>query len=114
TLSTLSPNPSDRQGNADPYGRMTGLAPAPINYKYADTASITVSGGSGGNTFNFNASGTTTVINTGSGNDHINVTDGGIVSVVTVNGQNGNDTFTVTGTLAGGSLTLNGGPPAFH
>jgi hypothetical protein len=36
----------------DPYGRITGLAPATISYKYADTSSLTVNTGYGGATVN--------------------------------------------------------------
>jgi hypothetical protein len=36
----------------EPYGRITGLAPATISYKYADTSSVTVDTGYGGATVN--------------------------------------------------------------
>jgi hypothetical protein len=45
TLGTLGSNPVDSEGNSGPWGQITGLAPANINYEYADTASLTVSTG---------------------------------------------------------------------
>src|SRR5205807_726628 len=60
TLSTFSPNASDSQGNADPYGKINGLAPADINYEYFDTTKVTIRGGTGGDTFNVLATGVTT------------------------------------------------------
>jgi hypothetical protein len=42
TISILGTNPSDSQGNSDPWGTLTGLAPSPINFEYADTSTVTV------------------------------------------------------------------------
>ena len=57
-------------------GQVTGLAPATINYVDNDTSSLTVSGGSGGNTFTVDGTITNTFVspaittlNTGSGDD---------------------------------------------
>ncbi len=99
-------------------GSLTGLAPAAINYVSNDIASLTISGGSGGNTFNVNSTASfhTTTINGGGGNDIFNITDSGLGTSSTnnMNGQGGNDTFTVTGALAGGAaLNIDGGSPSF-
>ncbi len=70
TLSTTS----DASGND--YGTITGLAPATISYKLADTASpISITGGSGGNTFNLDGGVSTQAINldAGAGDDTVNV-----------------------------------------
>ena len=57
------------------YGRITGLAPATIGYRQADTRGpITIDGGSGGNTFNvLGTINTTMILNAGSGTDTVNV-----------------------------------------
>ncbi|HUY91416.1 MAG TPA: DUF4214 domain-containing protein [Pirellulales bacterium] len=49
---SLQNTPSPLSGDADPWGAVTGLAPAAINYEYPDTASITIDGGNGGDTLN--------------------------------------------------------------
>ena len=85
---------------------------------YARFATLNISMGSGGNTFNVasTAAGTTTTVNGGTGNDTVNVKT--TASNLTVNGQSGNDTINVssnapsnTGMLAGitAPLTINGG-----
>src|SRR5581483_951882 len=71
TLSTFAPNPSDSEGNNDPWGAISGLAPAAINYEYADTAGVTISSGTAGDTFNVGATGVPTTINTGGGADTV-------------------------------------------
>jgi hypothetical protein len=38
TISTLGTNPDDFEGDSDPWGQVVGLAPAHINFEYADTA----------------------------------------------------------------------------
>jgi hypothetical protein len=48
-------------------GLLTGLAPAAITWDYYDTSSVTINGGSGGNTFNIESTGVPTTINGGSG-----------------------------------------------
>ncbi len=57
------------------YGRITGLAPAAILYKVGDTNAVTVTGGSGGNTFTvaFTTGLSATTLNPGAGNDTVNV-----------------------------------------
>jgi hypothetical protein len=92
----------------------TGL-PAAINYtagSSSEVTSVTVDGGSGGNTFNVlsTGSGTSTTLDTGDGNDATNVraTSGPL----TVQGQDGTDTV-VVGSLApllGGTLANITGP----
>jgi FG-GAP-like repeat len=41
-ISTLGTNPSDFLINMDPWGTITGLSPAAINFEYPDTGSVTV------------------------------------------------------------------------
>jgi hypothetical protein len=75
-------------------GTITGLAPATITYTDGDVSSVTVSGGSGGNTFiventaSINSAPVTT-LNSGIGKDFVTVhgTSGDLV----VNGQDGSD-----------------------
>jgi len=80
TLSTLGTNPSDSESNSDPYGQVTGLAPAAINYEYADTSALTLHGGVGGGTVNVQATaaGVTTSF-VGHGISTINVGNSGSV-----------------------------------
>jgi hypothetical protein len=117
TLSSFNPNGADSEGNNDIWGRVRGLsASADINFEYLDTASLTINGGSGGNTFTVNSTtmgmpGTTT-INSGSGNDTFTITATGLGSnsINIFNGQAGIDVFNVTGnTPAGVQLTIDGG-----
>ena len=65
--------PDDGEGNSDPWGFIHRLAPGDINYEYADTGIIMVDGGVGKNTYDVQATGTTTYLNTGSGDDAVNV-----------------------------------------
>ncbi len=91
----------DSLGNAS----ISGLAPAVITYGQNNIARVTVDGGSGGNTFNVQATVTNgllpiTTINSGSGNDTINVGDTAntlneIRGALTVNGQAGFDTLNI-------------------
>lgn len=96
---------------------ITGLAPAAINYVQNDVNSLTVNGGTGGNTFTVAATpsiGHTvpTVLNSGTGADTVAVqtTSGAGGSTLTVNGQNGADTVTIgnAGSTAGiaGAVTV--------
>jgi len=105
-------------GDADPFGTVSGLTPAPITYEAADTSSLTIDGGSGGNTFNvtdtptnqFGGSGGTAIaLNAGAGNDAVNVTGMGDGTTLAVNGQAGADTLTVTGVSAADSFALTAG-----
>ena len=97
------------------FGRITGLAPASINYKQADIHSPTIDGGSGADTFivvslPFQA----IALNTGAGDDTVimRATSGSLV----VDGQAGNNTligpdlaegWSITGANAGGVGGIN-------
>jgi hypothetical protein len=81
TLSTLVPNPSDPEGNNGPFGQVLGLAPAAINYEYADTTSLTIKGGTGGDTVNVLATGVP-VTYVGGGTSTINVGTGGTLQSI--------------------------------
>ena len=76
---------------------ITGLAPAPINYVPSEITSLTVNGGSGGNTFT--VTGTLAfaydTLNSGGGNDTVNVLATVPVSILTINGEGGNDLVTL-------------------
>jgi hypothetical protein len=85
---------ADRQNNL--YGIITGLAPATISYKLADTASpVSITGGSGADTFTVaeGPASQTINLNTGPGNDTVNVlnTLGGL----NLDGGGGHDTVYV-------------------
>jgi len=69
--------------------KIHGLAPADINYVSADTQSLTIDGGSGGNSFIVNSAGTglATIINSGAGSDTITVNPLAGGTNLTVNGQ---------------------------
>lgn len=72
-----------------PYGRVSGLAPAYIDYRERDTASLTVKTGTGANTINVSSSGTLTALFGNSadphsgGGDTINVGSGGTMQNIT-------------------------------
>jgi hypothetical protein len=100
---------------------VTGISPAALHLHDAGIASLTLNGGSGGNTFTVTSTPTlfTTTLNAGSGTDTVNViaTSG---STLNINGQGGADIVTLgaNGTLqslasniditnAGGNTTLN-------
>ena len=113
TLGTAPP-----AGDSDPFGTIAGLTPAAITYEAADTSSLTINGGSGGNTFNvadtptsqFGGSGGTAItLNTGSANDSVNVTGMGAGTALAVDGQAGSDTLTLTGASAADAFTLTAG-----
>jgi hypothetical protein len=77
---------------------ITGLAPAAINYVAADLSSLTINGGTGGNTFTVastpsNAFGLSTTLNSGTGADTVTVQT--TTGPLTVNGQDGRDTVTI-------------------
>jgi hypothetical protein len=57
------------------YGRVTGLAPAPVLYRQGQVQSpVTIDGGAGGNTFNiFQTIQTATLLNAGAGTNTINI-----------------------------------------
>jgi hypothetical protein len=59
TLST-STTANDSEVGGELFGGISGLAPADINYEYADTRNITIDTGDGGDTINVLATGATT------------------------------------------------------
>jgi hypothetical protein len=63
------------------YGRITGLAPAPIQYKYADTSIVSVDTGTGGAMVNLLATGVPVNL-TGHGPNSINVGNAGSVQAI--------------------------------
>jgi hypothetical protein len=67
------------------WGTITGLAPAAINYKYADTSSVSVTTGSAADTVNVLATGRTTTLSTGGGHDTVNVGNAGSVQGILAN-----------------------------
>jgi hypothetical protein len=84
TLGTFTP-PGD-----SPWGYITGLsASANINYEYADTASVTISTGTGGATVNVLATGVATSLQGNANNTTVNVGDANgvqdIQGILTVN-----------------------------
>ncbi len=87
--------------SADPAGRaatinaagITGLAPAAINYTAADLRSLTVNGGTGGNTF---------IVTTTPGNALVAV-------ATTINSGAGSDLVNLLATAAGTTLAVNTG-----
>jgi hypothetical protein len=94
TLDTFTPG-----GETLPFGRISGLAPAVISYELADVASpITINGGSGGNTFAILSTGSQTLnLNSGTGNDSVNVQ--ALSGPLNLDGNGGSDTVTL-GSLA--------------
>jgi hypothetical protein len=61
------------------FGSITGLAPAAINYKYADTAAVNITTGLGADTINVRATGVATNLSSSGGRDVVNVGDSGSV-----------------------------------
>jgi hypothetical protein len=61
------------------FNTVTGLAPAPIQFRASDVLLATIRGGSGGNTFAVQglAAGAVVELHTGSGDDHITVSSAG-------------------------------------
>ena len=57
TLDTVTP-----ASDPVPFGAITGLGPASINYEYSDTKSIGITLGVGGNTVNVHATGAPTTL----------------------------------------------------
>jgi Ca2+-binding RTX toxin-like protein len=90
--------------SADPTGQtatlsdsaLVGLAPAPISYVAPDVVSLLVKGGLGGNTFTVSSTSTPTTLDSGRGDDVVNVaaTDG--AGPLTIDGQRGHDIVTIT------------------
>jgi FG-GAP-like repeat/PLAT/LH2 domain len=68
TLDTTA-NPGDSQTDTDPWGRITGLAPADIIYEYRDTASIDIRAGTAADQVLVLTTGTPTTIAGNAGSD---------------------------------------------
>jgi hypothetical protein len=107
-------------GATSEFGVIHGLAPADINFKYADTAQVTISTGTGGNTVNVLATGVTTNL-IGHGSDTVNIGNNGSVqgiwgtlnitnppSYTTINVDDSADPFAQNATLS--QATINGDP----
>ncbi len=87
-------------------GSVTGLSPANINYTDSALSSLTINGGSGGNTFTvdgtltnpFVPSPTVTTLNKGSGSSNsVDVTATNAGSLLNLTGTGGPDAVTITG-----------------
>jgi hypothetical protein len=61
------------------WGSITGLAPAAINYKYADTASVNITTGTGSDTVDVRGTGAATNLTSFDGHDTVNVGNAGSV-----------------------------------
>jgi hypothetical protein len=96
TVSNIGANPSDSQGNSDPWGQVGGLAPANINFEFFDTNSVTIDGSNAGSTYNIHGTGTATTVVGGVGNDIFNLGSGNSLSALqgalTLNGGGGTNT----------------------
>jgi hypothetical protein len=102
------------------FGVIHGLAPADIDFKYADTAQVTISTGTGGNAVNVLATGVTTNL-IGHGWDTVNIGNNGSVqgiqgaltitnppSYTTINVDDSAEPFAQNATLS--RATINGDP----
>ncbi len=81
------------------FGRVTGIAPAPIYYQTIGTGSLTLNTGAGADVANLNSTAIPTYVNTSSGNDQINLASGlhnlsSILGPVAIDGGTGNNTIT--------------------
>jgi hypothetical protein len=107
-------------GATSGFGVIHGLAPADISFKYFDTAQVTISTGTGGNTVNVLATGVTTNL-IGHGFDAVNIGNNGSVqgiwgtlnisnppSYTTINVDDSADPFAQNATLS--QATINGDP----
>jgi hypothetical protein len=100
---------------------ITGLGVDPINYDASQLSSLSVLGGSGGNTFIVQSTAALPLnLNTGSGNDIVTMGDGAVVSGV-IDGGGGFDTLDysayttgVTVNLLAGTATGTGGVTNVH
>jgi hypothetical protein len=103
-------------------GSVTGLSPATINYIDDDISSLTINGGSGGNTFTFDGtltnifvpSPTVTTLNTGIGDNTVDVTASNAGSLLAIDGEGGFDTVDIgLGTLSdiAGAITVDNVTP---
>jgi hypothetical protein len=88
------------------YGRITGLAPAAIQYKYADTYTVTVETGAGGATVNaLTAARPINLIGNPSGPISLFASDA--ANTWTITGQNAG---TLSSSLLAGTVTFSGAP----
>ena len=97
TVSTYT----DDSGNN--WGSIVGLAPGAISYKLSDTASpISITGGSGGNTFTIAGAASNQTINldAGTGSDTVNVTY--TLAPLNIDGGGGNDQVNIGSNYTGG------------
>jgi hypothetical protein len=100
TLGTFI-NPSDSEGNNDPWGYIHGLAPAAINYEHQDMSSVTVKTGDG--MLKVQATGAPTNL-IGNGQTIVDVGDAGSVQGIlgplyVANSQPGGTTLKIDGSL---------------
>jgi hypothetical protein len=65
--------------DSTPWGKITGLAPATIAYKYADTSRVGIGGSSNGDTVNVQGTGVSTYIEEGGDAATVNIGDAGSV-----------------------------------
>ena len=106
TLSTFT-------SGGSPWGSITGLVPAAINYKYADTSSVSATTGSGADTVNVRSTGVTTNLSTSGGLDVVNVGNAGsvqgILGALNVQNPPSHDTINVNDSadLAFRSVVIN-------
>jgi Ca2+-binding RTX toxin-like protein len=85
-------------------GSVTGLAPAAIEFPGGHLSALTILGGTGGNTFTVQGTAAATVLNSGSGNDTINVL--AAANTLSIDGQAGTNQVT----LGAGVLSAITGP----
>jgi hypothetical protein len=79
--------------------QVTGLSPGPINYTAGNLQNLTIQGGSGGNTFTVDAPGILggTILNSGAGDDTINVqSTSGLGGPLFIGAQGGNNAVNLT------------------
>jgi hypothetical protein len=120
TLSTVT-DTTIVNGASGPSGQLSGLAPATITWKYANTGQVTIRGGSGGDNWEVQGTGVGTSIVAG-GNDFVNVGDGGslagLVGALNIEGpsnqtninlDDSTDKTTQTYTLTANTVTTGGG-----
>jgi hypothetical protein len=115
---------STTPGGDTAFGTITGQAAGVISFEYADTSSVTLKAGTGGDVFHVLTTGTATAINLGSHGDVLNVGNGshplsGVAGALTVNGVGGSDNLfledaadNAAATYAVTSTTIQGGGSA--
>ncbi|HZZ42239.1 MAG TPA: hypothetical protein VFE58_04835 [Tepidisphaeraceae bacterium] len=97
---------NDDVGNTASVALSSGIATT--SYRPGDIESVTINAGSGGNTFAVNNTTATvpTTLNTGTGNDTVNVLANGN-NTLNINGQDGADAVTLGGAPSAGMQNLN-------